>query len=1422
MAEGCASTAEHEGITALALDGSPIPINALSELYILQGAAGRWAFGRGLDLRGEDVRPIDMFDIIGGTGIGGFYAVLFASLKMTIGQAIQSHGILERRLFRSDAWNNKIQQACVESLSTALDEIVKVFEIKTSLDSSFEEKNCETKCFVCAINMAATACCRLLRNYRSRTGQGPWCTIEQVLRVTLSNNVQFPSVRIGEERFLSGLHGYANPTHVLVKELCNAFVKGTQVACLANVGTGDPSVQHLKKQRDLEELSGLLRFCQVVADDVAAQCYSLGSFFFRFSVPLRLEQEFCSPEDAISQVIGLTMSYISSNEISKKLDDWEEKLRDHLGVVSIERLNSVAAKDGESRVAARLAKVEEHLDGNIFQDVKKWLKPIHQTSKLDANIRARSGTTCQWLLNNDTFVQWMEKKRGLFWFRGLMGTGKTVMSSFVIETLLKRGDFYIAYYYFEFTNPTTLSEEAVLRSLVCQLAGVSTPIVRTFHEKHNNGVLQPQLASLQNTLNELIAASTKPVFIIIDALDELPVTPRKYFLQSLVTFSASESAFRTHIMVTSREEVDIHRAFKHHVDFELGVQGDLVRQDIAAFVDRELGSEKWTFWPRDDIEMARCLLNERADGQFRMVACQIDILQQVHTYEQLHQSLHSLPKSLGETYSYILENIPEHLRDQAFRLFAILVFAFESISIDELSALLAVELGDEEDSTNLPIFRKKTQFVDPLDIVSLGTSLVSQIRDKDNIALQLAHASVKEHFLAPRKAWFSLHEDAAHRMIARSCIALLVEIHDLQQEDKDDSLFPYSRCYWPHHIFPNGPQQLLHQQESLYLDFYHSNILYESHSEMYDLFYYVGAAISFIEWAASLGLVDLLKTLLDAESWHEEDLVDSFVASIHSERDEHIRMQCCHAISISDVDTNALTADGTLLYLALTSFDGLEVTKALIERGADINADGGDHGPALHGGAETGSLQIVRFLVENGADVNSIGGEYGSALQAGASAGSLEVVRFLVENGADVNPIGGEYGSALQTGARWGRLEIVRFLVENGADVNSIGGHCGSALQAGSQRGSLEIVRFLVENGADVNSIGGRYGSALQASAHHGSLEVVRFLVENGADVNSIGGHYGSALQAGAHRGSLEVVRFLVENGADVNSIGGEYGSALQAGAQCRCLEVVRFLVENGADVNARGGHYGSALQAGALHESLEIVRFLIENEADVNSIGGEYGSALQAGAHRGSLEVVRFLVENGADVNSIGGHYGSALQAGALRENLEIVRFLVENGADVNSIGGEYGSALQAGAHRGSLEVVRFLVENGADVNSIGGHYGSALQAGALRENLEIVRFLVENGADVNSIGGEYGSALQAGAGWGNLEVVRFLVENGADVNAIGSDGKTALDAVQGSVYGNFTKRQKVDQFLKSHGSKTVREIARLRHSKYLQLVCI
>ncbi|KAJ7351361.1 ankyrin repeat-containing domain protein [Mycena albidolilacea] len=212
-----------------------------------------------------------------------------------------------------------------------------------------------------------------------------------------------------------------------------------------------------------------------------------------------------------------------------------------------------------------------------------------------------------------------------------------------------------------------------------------------------------------------------------------------------------------------------------------------------------------------------------------------------------------------------------------------------------------------------------------------------------------------------------------------------------------------------------------------------------------------------------------------------------------------------------------------------------------------------------------GHTEVVCILLDKGADVNAAGGEYGSSLQAAAQGGHTEVVCILLDKGADVNIAGGRYGSSLQAAAQGGHTEVVRILFDKGADINAAGGFYGSSLLAAACWGYTEVVCILLDKGADVNAAGGRYGSSLQAAAQGGYTEVVLILLDKGADVNAAGGEYGSSLQAAAQGGHTEVVRILLDKGADVNAAGGEYENSLQAAASWGCTEVVHMLMEGGA-----------------------------------------------------------------------------------------------------------------------------------------------------------------------------------------------------------------------------------------------------------------
>ncbi|KAL2167916.1 hypothetical protein VTG60DRAFT_654 [Thermothelomyces hinnuleus] len=526
------------------------------------------------------------------------------------------------------------------------------------------------------------------------------------------------------------------------------------------------------------------------------------------------------------------------------------------------------------------------------------------------------------------------------------------------------------------------------------------------------------------------------------------------------------------------------------------------------------------------------------------------------------------------------------------------------------------------------------------------------------------------------------------------------------------------------------------------------------------------------------------------------------------------------------VDTDGAAGCETPLHLAARRLpEDRRPFHLLVERGANVNARGGDYGYPLQALCAFSSdydvdpLAEIELLLNGGADINACGGRYGTALQVSCRHNNAEIAAFLLDRGADVNAQGGEMGTALHVACRYGRAnpDLVRLLLDNGADVNARHEFYGTALQLSCLEGYIEIATLLLDRGADINAISGKHGTALQAAC--GSLEtlnrlsLVTLLLEHGADVNAQGGPYGNALQASCFLVSREVVDCLLEHGANINASGGIYGSALQAAAAAEIKDddlgdaktdddnvaLLRLLLLRGADVNQQGGRYGTALQAAALRRDLDSVLLLLEYGAEINAEGGEFGTALQAACmRRDGIEIARLLLERGADVHARGGPFGNAWHAAAEQTGREweaILQMMLDRGVDINDAQGKkHATALEAALDtkayddpEDSMSRVRFLIERGADANIHAGPSGSALHYACFcfpsrthaTPVTPAVKFLLNwPGVDVNTQAGSYGTALQAAASAGNFLVVEQLLRRGADVNLGGGKYGSALNA--------------------------------------------
>ncbi|KAJ7208362.1 ankyrin repeat-containing domain protein [Mycena pura] len=1011
------------------------------------------------------------------------------------------------------------------------------------------------------------------------------------------------------------------------------------------------------------------------------------------------------------------------------------------------------------------AKLQVLVDEKTRSKLDQWIRPpLHVADSQRNAANKRHPETGLWFLERIEFREWIYAPSSFLWLHGISGSGKTVLrltvptsSSGIIDTIHDRAEHYV-FFYFDTNDPEQQTVTHLLCSLVTQLSIRSNPPdgkLGALWTSHANGQkLLTDVELISDALLPLLKDfDQKPVYIVLDALDECSDRPG---LLRLISTVLDAKLLSVHILVTSRPEVQAGRPELVKLAVSVSLE-NCVEGDIELYLAEVLSNESgWIYEKRDQIKRG---LLEHSSGMFRLVALQLDEVRNCDgRRSQLEKVLKNMPDSLNTIYDRILQKITNpDMRSTVCRTMNWLIFSRQAMTLHEITDALAFNFEHKP----LCFDTEERMGPDALLAACAGFVVVSQDVER---TIKLAHSSVKEYFLGPTGTRLSgdceISEQAAHHLLAWTCISYLCSFDHVLESDADLQQYPltlYAAENWMVHLIlcddigldNCGNTENWHKQGS-------KQVMIPSSRAAQD--------------------IDVPKVLNDTR-----ELIDAAIQLIQPESTQYTTL-----LRLYDVDSLRLKyknerARGapSLPSLYIAAFFGIgQVVCELLERGADLNVQGGRFGNTLQAASYWGHIDIMHCLLKSGADVNSQGGEYGNALQAASCAGHIEIAHFLIESGADVNAQGGYYSNALQAALYRGHIEIARLMTESGADVNVQGGYYGNTLQTTSYGGHTEIAHLLLKSGTDVNAQGGYYGNALQAASHEGHIEIARLLLEGGADVNAQGGEYGNALQAASYRGQIEISRLLLESGADVNAQGGEYGNALQSASYWGHIKIAQLLIESGADVNAQGGEYGNALQAASYEGHIEIAHLLVESAADVNAQGGEYGNALQAASYGGQIEISRLLIESGANVNAQGREYGNALQATSYRGQIEISRLLIESGANVNAQGGYYGNALQTASYRGHIKIARLLLESGADVNAQGGEYGNMLQAASYAGHIEIARLLIERGADVNAQGGKYGNALQAASYAGHIEIARLLIESGADVNAQGGYYGNALQA--------------------------------------------
>ncbi|KAJ7637912.1 hypothetical protein DFH06DRAFT_1432481 [Mycena polygramma] len=634
-------------------------------------------------------------------------------------------------------------------------------------------------------------------------------------------------------------------------------------------------------------------------------------------------------------------------------------------------------------------------------EIRKWLQPLddNMREKQLATQEHRHNDTGSWFLRGTQFAEWKEQPACL-WIRGNSGTGKSVLSSTVINYLFgsefqpATPNVAIAYFYFDFRDKEKQLLKNMLRTIMMQLsAQAPTPYsVLNQHFESRRKQILPTYDDLLGMLATILSPFTG-TYIVLDALDECSE------LNELVHFISTLRGWGKpmHLLIASQPRT----IFLESAAFEgasvVVLEPDTTYDNILQFVNSELELNSKLKHIKKAKDAAPKIV-DKSNGMFRMAACLLQELTWKRVDANIDKILAKLPSDLFGIYTRFLQPIDEDDLVYVAALLRWLAFSARPVTLYRW-------VFEPENRGRVDVVCGLLE-----GLVTLGPAThTSHQAWKEGSVVTLAHSSVADYFMSNNfrdEYQHDLREAPSHTFLAQSCITYLLHFENNPLNTNTLSQYPlalYAAKFWSRHLLRSHDRGVLQRSTTHLLE--HGSKQYAALNCVYNLDYpwftpdWSRDALSPLYLCSKIGYVEGVGFLLD-----------------------------------HGTDVNAVGGDDGSALQCAAQKGYMDIVRLLLENGANVNAIGGRFGNALQAAARYGRVDVVRLLLEHGADVNAVGGTSGSTLHRAAQKGHLDIVRVLLEHSDNVNieaNTGGGPGNALQLAARFGHMEIVRILLSS-------------------------------------------------------------------------------------------------------------------------------------------------------------------------------------------------------------------------------------------------------------------------------------------------------------------------------------------------------------------------------------------------------
>ncbi|KAF2623342.1 hypothetical protein BU25DRAFT_177537 [Macroventuria anomochaeta] len=569
--------------------------------------------------------------------------------------------------------------------------------------------------------------------------------------------------------------------------------------------------------------------------------------------------------------------------------------------------------------------------------------------------------TCEWFLRHAHFQEWLERVSGPLLVSADPGCGKSVLAKYLVNHVLPESAT-VCYFFFKDQDQNTVRQAlcALLHQLFSQKPDLLKHAMRQY-EQDGKGLVD-STKSLWTVLENAVQDSQAgPVIIVLDALDECAESEFEDLMRNIEGQSCNSQSSRGALryLMTSRPYEQIVGRFQSllkafpciHIPGEEKSEtiSHEVNHVIKYRVEQRAGDETLSNDTAAGLLDALLRIEHRTYLWVHLVFDYLESEGFKKTRRGIESATRLLPTTVNQAYEKILSKSKD--RPMVRKALAIILAANRALTLSELNVAIEIE--------------ETTQSWQELDLES-EEDFKSRLRSWCGLFVSVYHGKVyflhqtaREFLLADVSSsttvpqgvrWqHSVTMQQAHRTLAERCVRYLsffdpepgFAVHarggENSQHHSMDAMFEYSAKFWP-----------MHFREARLSTSKDANLLH------------LGLRVSdprstcFSQWSQlyeGMHIFDQISTImphLTVVSWFGHD----------------------------------------------------EVVKMLLDKGADVNAQSGYYGNALHAASAGGHEQVVKMLLDKGADVNAQGGYSGNALQAASAGGHEQVIEMLLDAGA--------------------------------------------------------------------------------------------------------------------------------------------------------------------------------------------------------------------------------------------------------------------------------------------------------------------------------------------------------------------------------------------------------------------------------------